>query len=119
MPHSQSEQLLKLRAGQLSGAKRLDLSCGLTALPTEIFDLADSLEVLNLSGNALSSLPDDFARLKKLKILFCSNNQFTEVPEVLGQCESLSMIGFKANKISRLPEQSLPKNLQWLILTDN
>ncbi len=119
MTHSQSEQLLKLRAGQLSGAKRLDLSCGLNALPTEIFDLADSLEVLNLSGNALSSLPDDFARLKKLKILFCSNNQFTEVPEVLGQCDSLSMIGFKANKISRLPEQSLPKNLQWLILTDN
>lgn len=115
----QSQQLLQLRAGQLSGVKRLDISCGLTAFPTEIFDLADSLEVLNLSGNALSSLPNDFARLKKLKILFCSNNAFTEIPEVLGQCESLSMIGFKANKVSVLPENSLPKNLQWLILTDN
>ena len=115
----QSQQLLQLRAGQLSGVKRLDISCGLTEFPTEIFDLANSLEVLNLSGNALSSLPNDFARLKKLKILFCSNNAFTEVPEVLGQCESLSMIGFKSNKISALPENSLPKNLQWLILTDN
>ena len=43
----------ELRSGKLAGAKRLDLQCGLTELPSEIFDLADSLEVLNLTGNAL------------------------------------------------------------------
>lgn len=111
--------LAKLRAGQLTGAKRLDLSCGLTAFPTEIYDLAESLEVLNLTGNALSSLPDDLTKLSKLKVIFCSQNQFTHVPEVLGQCSGLTMVGFKSNKINVLPVTSLPENLQWLILTDN
>ncbi|KTC33555.1 hypothetical protein AO269_16245, partial [Pseudomonas putida] len=69
-----------LEAGQLAGATRLDLSCGLTEFPQAIFTLADSLEVLNLSGNALTRLPDDLHRLHKLKVLFCSDNPFTELP---------------------------------------
>lgn len=35
-----------LRRGRLAGATRLDLNCGLTQFPDEIFELADSLEVL-------------------------------------------------------------------------
>lgn len=108
-----------LRSGKLAGIKRLDLSCDLTRFPDEIYDLADSLEILNLSGNALASLPDDLTRLKKLRVIFCSDNQFTEVPEVLGQCKNLEMIGFKANKINRLSAASLPEKLRWMILTDN
>jgi hypothetical protein len=111
--------LAQLRAGQLAGATRLDLSAGLTEFPTEIFALADSLEILNLSGNALSALPADLPRLCKLRVLFCSDNQFTAVPEVLGQCPELSMIGFKANQIRTLPAAALPPQLRWLILTDN
>jgi hypothetical protein len=111
--------LEQLRAGQLAGATRLDLSAGLTEFPAEIFDLADSLEILNLSGNALSALPADLPRLHKLRVLFCSDNQFTAVPEVLGQCSQLSMIGFKANQIRTLPAAALPPQLRWLILTDN
>lgn len=113
------DTLAQLRSGQLAGLKRLDLSCGLTEFPPEIFQLADSLEILNLSGNALSSLPDDLHRLKRLRILFCSDNQFTELPACLGQCEQLSMIGFKANRIERVPAAALPLRLRWLILTDN
>lgn len=113
------DTLAQLRAGQLAGIKRLDLSCGLTEFPREIFDLADSLEILNLSGNALSSLPDDLHRLTRLRILFCSDNQFSEVPACLGQCAQLSMIGFKANRIERVPAAALPPQLRWLILTDN
>lgn len=109
----------QLRAGQLAGIQRLDLSCGLTEFPAEIFDLADSLEILNLSGNKLSSLPDDLGRLHKLRVLFCSDNQFTTVPEVLGQLPHLSMVGFKANQIRTLPAAALPPRLRWLILTDN
>ena len=78
--------LEKLRAGKLAGCTRLNLSCGLREFPREIFDLADTLEILDLSGNELSSLPDDLPRLHKLRILFCSNNLFTELPEVLGRC---------------------------------
>lgn len=113
------DTLAKLRAGQLAGLKRLDLSCGLTEFPQEIFQLADTLEVLNLSGNALSRLPDDLHRLTRLRILFCSENQFTELPACLGQCQELSMIGFKANRIEHVPGAALPPQLRWLILTDN
>ncbi|MEI7456365.1 MAG: leucine-rich repeat-containing protein kinase family protein [Nitrosomonadales bacterium] len=111
--------LSMLRSGKLSGITRLDLSCALSEFPAEIFELADTLEILNLSGNALSSLPDDLPRLKKLRVIFCSDNQFTQVPEVLGCCTNLEMVGFKANQISRLPAASLPSALRWLILTDN
>ncbi|MHC8395700.1 protein kinase [Pseudomonas sp. LB3P93] len=113
------DTLAQLRAGQLSGITRLDLACGLTEFPREIFDLADSLEVLNLSGNALSSLPDDLHRLTRLRVLFCSDNLFTELPASLGQCTALTMIGFKANAIETVPAAALPPLLRWLILTDN
>lgn len=109
----------QLRAGQLHGLKRLDLAAGLTEFPREIFELADTLEVLNLTGNALSALPDDLGRLHKLQVLFCSDNRFTEVPAVLGQCPRLSMVGFKANQIRTLPAAALTPALRWLILTDN
>ncbi|WP_456026705.1 protein kinase [Pseudomonas capeferrum] len=111
--------LAQLKAGQLAGITRLDLSCGLTEFPREIFELADSLQILNLTGNALSSLPDDLHRLSHLRVLFCSDNAFTELPACLGQCAQLSMIGFKANQISHVPAAALPPQLRWLILTDN
>jgi len=111
--------LEQLRAGELQGIRRLTLSCGLTAFPPEIFSLSDSLEILDLSGNQLSSLPDDLVKLKKLKVIFCSQNQFTELPAVLGRCSALSMVGFKANQIRYVPAESLPAKLRWLTLTDN
>jgi hypothetical protein len=111
--------LENLRAGQLAGTKRLTLACGLTEFPREIFDLADTLEILDLSGNALSELPADLPRLHKLRVLFCSDNSFTELPAVLGQCAQLTMIGFKANQIRTVPGAALPPALRWLILTDN
>lgn len=111
--------LQHLRTGRLAGSTRLNLSCGLTEFPLEIFDLADTLEILDLSRNALTSLPDDLPRLHKLRILFCSDNHFEHLPEVLGQCPQLSMAGFKANRIGTVSAAALPESLRWLILTDN
>ncbi|HEJ2442226.1 TPA: protein kinase [Burkholderia multivorans] len=111
--------LEQLRAGRLAGARQLKLACGLTEFPREIFELADTLEVLDLSGNALSSLPDDLSRLHRLRILFASDNRFTELPGALGACPQLEMIGFKANRIRTVPGAALPRVLRWLILTDN
>ncbi|WP_295958830.1 leucine-rich repeat-containing protein kinase family protein [Rhodoferax sp.] len=111
--------LSQLRSGQLQGIRRLDLSGGLTTFPHEIFDLADTLEVLNLSGNALSALPDDLPRLHRLRVVFCSGNPFTELPAVLGQCAQLEMVGFKSCQIRHVPAAALPPRLRWLILTDN
>ncbi len=112
--------LEQLRSGALAGLARVELtSSGLREFPEELFQLADDLEILDLSGNALCALPDGLARLHKLRILFCSDNQFTELPPVLGQCPQLRMVGFKANQIRQVSAQSLPKSLRWLTLTDN
>lgn len=108
-----------LQTGQLTGTRRLDLACGLTQVPPAIFDLADSLEILNLSHNCLRELPPEFARLQHLKILFLSQNLFETLPEVLGQCRQLEMIGVKANRLTTVPPQALPPQTRWLILTDN
>lgn len=111
--------LEQLRAGQLLGTQRLTLACGLTEFPREIFDLADTLEILDLSNNRLTALPPDLPRLHRLRVIFCPNNRFAELPAVLGQCERLSMVGFKSNQIRHVPDAALPAGLRWLILTDN
>ena len=111
--------LEQLRSGALAGTRRLDLSCGLTELPHEIFDLADTLEVLNLSGNRLRDLPHQLSRLHKLQVLFASDNDFEWLPEVLGDCPALHMVGFKANRMAHVPAAALPPALRWLTLTDN
>ena len=111
--------LEQLRSGALTGTRRLDLSCDLTELPEEVFALADTLEVLNLSGNRLRDLPHQLPRLHKLQVLFASDNEFTVLPEVLGECLTLQMVGFKANRIAHVPAAALPPALRWLTLTDN
>ena len=109
----------KILAAKMAGSNRLNLSCSLKEFPRDIYQLADTLEILDLSGNELSTLPDDLDRLHKLRILFCSDNQFTRLPDVLGKLPQLSMVGFKANKIHTVSAASLNKSLRWLILTDN
>lgn len=111
--------LAQLRSGELKGVKELTIREGLTSFPQEIFELADSLEILDLSNNFLSSIPKDIKRLKKLKIAFFSNNLFTHVPSEFKECENLFMLGFKANKIEQFDEDILPLGISWLILTDN
>ena len=62
--------LEELQAGSLQGCTRLQLVAELTEFPKEIYTLADTLEILDLSNNQLSDLPDDFYKLKNLKRLF-------------------------------------------------
>ncbi|MFM5223651.1 leucine-rich repeat-containing protein kinase family protein [Aeromonas veronii] len=111
--------LEQLRAGELCGARHLKLSENLTEFPSEILSLKETLEVLDLTGNQLSTLPDELAGFGKLRIIFCSENRFTELPEVLGRCPALTMVGFKANQIATVSAKALPAGLRWLILTDN
>ncbi|WP_323894700.1 leucine-rich repeat-containing protein kinase family protein [Aeromonas veronii] len=111
--------LEQLRAGELCGARHLKLCENLTEFPSEILSLKETLEVLDLTGNQLSTLPDELAGFGKLRIIFCSENRFTELPEVLGRCPALTMVGFKANRIATVSARALPAGLRWLILTDN
>ncbi len=109
-------------ANSVTGAPvvHLDLrNQGLREVPPEVFDHAQTLEYLDLSGNQLDHLPDELAGLTRLKTLFCSNNAFTALPNVLGRCPDLDLVGFKANRIEQVSEAALPTRLRWLILTDN
>lgn len=114
-----TDELQRLRAGELAGARTLRIAANLADFPPEIFDLADTLEVLDLSGNRLCALPADLHRLHRLKVFFASDNDFTELPAALGACPWLEMVGFKANRIAHVPAAALPARLRWLILTDN
>lgn len=111
--------LEQLRTGKLCGARHLKLSENLVEFPPEILSLKETLEVLDLTGNQLSELPDELAEFSKLRIIFCSENRFTKLPEVLGLCPALTMLGFKANRIATVSAKALPAVLRWLILTDN
>lgn len=113
------QTLIKLKAGNLKGSKSIKIAAGLETFPQELYTLADTLEVLDLTDNNLSSLPEDFHRFTKLKRLFLSNNKFTHIPKVLAKLPVLSMIGIRNNQIKLFEENSLPLSTRWLILTDN
>lgn len=66
----------------------------LQELPAEVLTLTDTLEVLDLSYNALSKFPQALARLTKLHTLFASHDRFTTLPPVLGCLPALDTLGF-------------------------
>lgn len=128
-PEQKNTVLKQLKAGKLTSAyrigenlepiTRLTIAEELTEFPSEILELADSLEILDLSNNKLSELPDDFDRLQNLRILFLTSNAFTAIPAILARCPKLEMISFKSNKLTQFDEDVLPLDTRWLILTDN
>ena len=111
--------LKELKSGNLKNSTYIKITAGLDSFPKELYELEDTLEVLDLTDNNLSTLPDDFYRFKKLKRLFLSNNQFNHVPKILAKLPVLSMIGIRNNKIKIFEENALPLSTRWLILTDN
>lgn len=110
-----------LRSGAYvgQGLTKLKLSCPLAEFPSEILDLADTLEQLDLSGTGLRCLPAEFGLLKKLKVAFFSNCRFDTFPVEMAACPELEMVAFRANNMSSIPENALPAKLRWLILTNN
>ena len=109
----------ELMTGKILNPKRITLSESLSEFPSVLYDYVNTLEILDLSGNNLSELPEDLYRFTKLKIAFFSQNKFTIFPKQLAKCPSLTMIGFKSNQIVEIPEDALPLHIQWLTLTDN
>lgn len=118
IPASTLTTLQALQRGDLAGARELRLP-GLSTFPPEIFGLADTLEILDLSGGSLSALPDDLGRLTKLRVLFASGAPFERLPPCLGDCTALSQVGFRGCGIREVPAEALPPRLRWLTLTDN
>lgn len=113
-----NQLLEKIAAGEKP--TEVDLSNeGLNEFPQELLALSDCLEVLNMGGNNLSSLPSEFTSFKKLRVLFFANNRFTEFPPLLGGMLSLFMVSFKSNRVEIVSPESLSPSISWLILTDN
>jgi hypothetical protein len=111
---------VSLRAGQWFTGPRTPYQAQRWSdrVPAALYQLAETLEILDLSGNQLTTLPDDLTRFARLRILFASNNPFSELPRVLGRMPQLEMVGFKACRIACARGQPAGA-LRWLILTDN
>ncbi|MFM2054261.1 MAG: hypothetical protein RL456_2298 [Pseudomonadota bacterium] len=101
------------------GGRRVRLRPGQTELPREVFDHAATLEVLDLAGSHLTSLPGDLPRLARMRVIFGSGNPFEALPPVLGECAALEMVGFRGCGMEAVDGAALPPRLRWLTLTDN
>lgn len=117
-----SDKLLEVVTGIRSGkyTNRVDLSsAGLDQFPHELFEIADTLEILNLGNNRIKSLPSGLERLTKLRVLFFGQNEFECVPAELSQLRALTMVSFKSNRVAAVHEDALSPSINWLILSDN
>ncbi|XP_024537594.1 LRR repeats and ubiquitin-like domain-containing protein At2g30105 isoform X1 [Selaginella moellendorffii] len=76
----------------LQSLELLELTANcLTSLPCEIQGLS-SLRLLNVSRNKLTTLPDEIGMLSRLERLNLSNNSLREIPSSIGHCSALTNV---------------------------
>lgn len=98
----------------------------LSGLGLETFDLSaadpsfSSLQILDLSSNYLTELPDALFQMPQLQTLLLNNNQLVQVPQELAAPNQLYYLDLSNNQLTGIPE-ALPnlQNLQFLYLNDN
>ena len=61
--------------------------------------------VLDLSGLALTSLPDEIVQLTKLTELDVSSNRFASLPPHIGQLDQLVRLDLSHNQLASLPAE--------------
>jgi tRNA A-37 threonylcarbamoyl transferase component Bud32 len=115
MSNSTQDSLLS----KIKGLVQLKISAGLDTFPETLFKHNKEIELLDLSDNNLTHLPDEIATFSNLKIIFLTNNCFETFPKILAKLPKLEMISFKSNRLTDIPEDVFPPLLKWLILTDN
>ncbi|CAO2189020.1 unnamed protein product [Urochloa humidicola] len=87
--------------GKLAHLQVLDLSGNrLTALPNDLWELGASLRALNLSGNAIAgALPNNVGNFARLQALDVSHNAFVgALPQALGSIASLQVLNASHNR---------------------
>ena len=88
-----------------SRLRDLDLSTNaITSLPTTIGNIV-SLESLYLSRNRLVELPASIGHLTRLQELCVEENSIKVVCPELGRCQSLRMLNLHLNGLSNLPDE--------------
>ena len=65
------------------------------------------LEILDVSKNRISSIPEDIKNLTSLKFLAVSRNRITRLPYALGDMSSLGRLKFDENPIVFPPPEAL------------
>jgi hypothetical protein len=77
--------------------------CGITILPPESLVL-DKLEVLELRGNAITSLPSTVSHLVSLQRIMIEMNQLSQLPPQLCALPKLGFLYIAYNKLTSLPD---------------
>ena len=94
---------------QMTSLRSIDLSYNeIKTLPESVFDGFDSLKILYLAGNKLSSLPLLGSAAKTIKLLWIERNYFYQLPN-LKNFPKLHKAGISHNYISIVPEATLPQ----------
>jgi Leucine-rich repeat (LRR) protein len=109
---------------KLDEAEELNMSkCEHMNLPDdiEVWSRFKSLKKLDLNSNSLTDLPSAMEALApSLEILFLSENKFTKVPDVIKKMTKLRVLSMRGNLLTELTSENLPvASLVWLILTNN
>ena len=101
---------------------------GLTCLPHRLTSVPDSLfttvlwlDTLDLSHNALKSLPASIGQLWKLRFLHLQHNKLESLPSQLVRCSYLQLLHASHNQLQELPGcwNSNMRCLTALILDNN
>nr|XP_007138261.1 hypothetical protein PHAVU_009G193700g [Phaseolus vulgaris]ESW10255.1 hypothetical protein PHAVU_009G193700g [Phaseolus vulgaris] len=94
---------LPVSLGKLQSLKLMNLDGNrITSLPDELDQLV-RLERLSVSRNLLASLPVTIGSLRNLVLLNVSNNKLQSLPESVGSCSSLEELQANDNLIEDLP----------------
>jgi hypothetical protein len=79
------------------------IGLGLKELPAEFFDALYMLEVLTLTANQLTTLPDTVVKLAHLQELNLLRNKIISLPEHIGLLPSLRSLLIADNQMEKLP----------------
>lgn len=120
-PNSTSSTAVPADADEKPRVNMLDLSGQqLTKVPEYVFG-QKNLEELNVSNNQLTgAIQAQIRQLQNLKVLNASNNRMTGVPAEIGQLENLQVLDLSNNQLTGLPhELGNLKNLKILNISGN
>lgn len=93
-------RLRTLPVGAMTRLRRLDADRNwLTDVPHGIHRLASTLELLSLAGNRITHLSSDLALLKQLRVLDVSDNALRSIPKAIEQMPGLETLDVTGNDL--------------------